>query len=301
MRRVFPMLVLVAALLSSAGVVAQRRAAAGQWPKKTNFVASGIVSLRNAPIGGDILLNDAEFRDGGILNLRGATIGKGFRWETCNHAPVSYVHIDLVDASADTLAHNEACWPRVGHLTLDWFRYQRIDARFAASAPARLRWLARHRDAPPVVYRQLASVLGDSGDPDGAREVLIAMEFARRARESGVWAWIWNWTLALTIGYGYAPWRAAWPAFLVIALDAVIFSQAYRSGGITPSDKDAAKAFHPGVIPRSYPAFLAPMYALDSFLPIVNFGQKDHWRPNAHSGARWWGGRPAGWYARAYL
>ncbi len=32
----------------------------------------------------------------------------------------------------------------------------------------------------------------------------------------------------------------------------------------------------------TYQKFSAPVYALDTFLPIINLGQKDRWMPNPH-------------------
>jgi hypothetical protein len=266
-----------------------------------NFVSAGMISLINTQIGGDIYLNDAEFLRGSTLDLHGATIRKRLLWQTCKRAPVGDVRVDLTDASAGTLADAEACWPQPGHLFLDGFQYRRFDRGVPQDAAARLRWVARQQNASPVVYRQLAQVLSDSGDPGGSRRVLIALEFARRANDRGVLATLWNWTLDLTIGYGYATWRAAAPAFAVILIGWFIFSRAYRSGGITPSDKDAAAAFVNRDAPTLYPPFSALMYTLDSFLPIINFGQKQRWEPNANCGATWWPCRTAGWYARAYL
>jgi hypothetical protein len=39
--------------------------------------------------------------------------------------------------------------------------------------------------------------------------------------------------------------------------------------------------------------FSAPVYTLDTFLPIINFGQKDKWMPNPHLGV--WGHIGLGW------
>jgi hypothetical protein len=40
----------------------------------------------------------------------------------------------------------------------------------------------------------------------------------------------------------------------------------------TASEKD-------GKVPDFFPAFNPWLYSLDTFLPTINFGQKDHWRP----------------------
>jgi hypothetical protein len=76
----------------------------------------------------------------------------------------------------------------------------------------------------------------------------------------------------------------------------VLFGWGYSIGAVTPTDKDAYQSFKRLPYPKegyhvdpllSYEEFSAPIYSLDTFLPIINLGQKDHWRPNPHEGC--WG------------
>ncbi len=265
---------------------------------KQNFVALGRVSLDNAQIHDNVTLDDAEFHQG-ALGLHGATIGQEFRWRTCGHAPVSDVYVDLSDATIGGLADARACWPQSGRLHIDGLQYRRFVGGFPSDVDSRLDWVSRHANAPSDIYRQLARILGDQGDAAGARQTLIAMEFARRSH-AGFLLRLWNWILDLSIGYGYATWRAGFPGALFVVFGMILFALAYRDGGITPSDKDASATFYRGKTGPYYPAFSAAMYSLDTFLPIINFGQKERWAPNANAG-RLWRGRRAGWYARAYL
>jgi hypothetical protein len=105
--------------------------------------------------------------------------------------------------------------------------------------------------------------------------------------------WLWQWILRLTIGYGYRPWYALLWSIGVVAFGWVLFWSGYRAGAITPTDKDAYARFenyycpadNHGEPPPYYPRFSSLVYAVDTFLPIITFGQKDHWTPNSSAGA----------------
>jgi hypothetical protein len=136
-------------------------------------------------------------------------------------------------------------------------------------------------------------VLRDRGDNVGARRVLIAMENHRRKYGNlKFWTLMWQWILRGTIGYGYRPWYTLFWVIGIVTLGAMLFRYGYRIGAVTPSDKDAFGVFETynpkqgphGDPPRYYEKFSAPVYSLDAFLPIINFDQKEHWRPNAQQG-----------------
>src|ERR1700758_3884942 len=48
-----------------------------------------------------------------------------------------------------------------------------------------------------------------------------------------------------------------------------------------PLDKDAYANFAKGEVPGQYDLFCAPMYAIDTSLPIISFGQRERWHPRA--------------------
>jgi hypothetical protein len=78
---------------------------------------------------------------------------------------------------------------------------------------------------------------------------------------------------------------------MIVALGACLFGRGHLAGIVAPSDKDAYEYFTENVhtAPTYYPQFSAVVYSLDTFLPVINLGQKDHWAPNANLGkdARW--------------
>ena len=96
------------------------------------------------------------------------------------------VTIDLTNTSTVALADDEASWPKVGNLVLDGFTYGRI-IEGPTDAAKRLEWLARQREFRPQPYKQLARVLRERGDEQGAKRVLYEME--RRRHEGKATSW----------------------------------------------------------------------------------------------------------------
>ena len=82
--------------------------------------------------------------------------------------------------------------------------------------------------------------------------------------------------LNMTIGYGYEPLRA-----LCWIVGFVIFGLSYRGGLLAPSDSN-----------RSGP-FCAAVYSVNTFVPLIDLGQRDHWIPRsapaAHRADSWAG------------
>lgn len=80
----------------------------------------------------------------------------------------------------------------------------------------------------PRPYRQLAKVLNETGDQNGAKQVLFAMEDRRRQflhkhSSARLIAFIPNLVLRFTIGYGLFPtWALLWLLFLALLRSFVI-------------------------------------------------------------------------------
>ncbi len=283
------------------------------------FSADGAVRLLGAEIVGDLQVSDGRFARGSSFHAQGARVRRRFFWRDLG--PKVGVILNLNHASVGVLSDAEESWPTPGNLNLDGFVFSRF-ARSPTDAARRLRWLAlqNSEDPPwysrikhalfyggieqhwrqtawpefrPQPFQQVAKVLQESGDYAGARRVLIEMENSRRKFGSLNWrAWLWRWILWLTIRYGYKPWQAMYCGLIIVGLGWLLFSQGYAIGAITPTDKEAFRIFetyhpkqHHGEPPRYYPRFSAAVYSLDAFLPIINFGQKDHWMPNPNEGA----------------
>lgn len=192
-------------------------------------------------------------------------------------------------------------------------------------------------DFRPQPWVQCAKVLRDMGHDHDARMLLYEMHEARRRalhlrqhfrrhlakpfgqhlRNPGMlrrsfwrplWEWSWSQVLRGTAGHGYRPARAiAWIIGTVL-FGWAIFSLAIDRGHMTPAkerfflDLPRFQEYRlNGVLPDGYPAFSPFIYSLDVFLPIVSFGQEDHWRPanvlfQERLQARWWKPSTWNWY-----
>jgi hypothetical protein len=145
-------------------------------------------------------------------------------------------------------------------------------------------------------------VLRNSGDEDGAREVLIAKQDARRAG----WNWCWYRLAGYVTGYGYRPWRAFWIAGAVVVLGCLVFDGGYRLRLFMPSRSrgylpwpyvaKTTSSGHPLRVPQDYPKFHSLKYSIDVFLPleylcrfsayfsVIELRQANHWKPDADAG-----------------
>jgi hypothetical protein len=247
----------------------------------SGFRAEGEVRLLGASIGGQLTCRRGTFRRprGPALGVDGAQVGgaafldDGFRAEG---------EVRLVNGRVGPLFDDEASWPAHGNLQLDGFVYTTIAAG-PIDAKARLAWLARQPSTPfrPQPYQQLAKVLRESGHEAAAKRILIAQEKARRKHgELGWLAWGKSMLLGATIAHGYRPSQALlWAAFWV-AIGGGLFGWGYDKGIVIPTKAEAYDSNKKiRQEPAFYPAFNRWLYALDTFVPIINFGQKDYWAP----------------------
>jgi hypothetical protein len=208
---------------------------------------------------------------------------------------------------------DQESWPRAGNLNIDGFVYGRI-ARGPTDAEARLQWLALQAEFTPQPYRQLAKVLRELGDDQGARRVLYKMEKLRRTEQSRIWrdrlhdvkltrwsrltGWTryWlarggGWVLKATIGYGF---RLQWTLYCILVLTilgAVIFHCGYQAGAMTPVDEKAYFYFQQHHEPPPYQQqFMCIAYSLENTVPVLKFGQDSTWTPDPapQSAGRWW-------------
>jgi hypothetical protein len=123
-------------------------------------------------------------------------------------------------------------------------------------------------------------------------------------RLEGCRVWVTQWCYCLLVGHGYARWRAAFWAFVMFALGAIVFN-VKSDVNMQPAQAVALRAWTfqsaPGTNPaqaldtawvRRYPKFDPVVYSLDTLLPLVSFHQEDHWTPSGRGqswGISWWG------------
>jgi hypothetical protein len=312
----------------------------GWAPPWLGFHSNGIVDLSEANIDGDLVVREARFAGRSLFHAEGATVKGAFFFQQVKLDPE--VRVNLIDATVGPLYDDAESWPkqpepgREARLVLDGFVYSRFGNLVPAAACGRLEWLGRHcaptwgqwltawvqsakheihgskeKQAVPVLdfkpqpYEQLAKVLRDAGDDNGATQVLIEMENARREADLAKLPWhsfkrISDPFLYYTVGYGYRPqWGLRWSlAFIFFGWFA--FRWGYNEGAIAPyhplsyeiskrdrgsrseENPEGSKNKRPNV-PDYDPPFSPLWYSLDNFLPLVDLRQKDRWMPDLHS------------------
>jgi hypothetical protein len=242
------------------------------------FHSDGMVSLSNAAIGGNLECRAGEFN--GRLQLEGAQIKGMFLWtEIVNPANAQ---LDLANASAGVLVDDPESWLAQNNLQLDGFIYDRISDRAPKDATRRLDWLMRLKEFAPQPYRQLAKILREEGDDDGARRVLFTMEQLRRKKEDADWfARVWSFIIKLTIGYGYYPAISLLWLLLLVDAGSLLFQRGQIAGTIVPVEEKTYSLYtKSGQLPPQYPRFNSSIYSLENSFPLAKFGQVDTWQPD---------------------
>jgi hypothetical protein len=181
--------------------------------------------------------------------------------------------VDLYQASSATLVddlgrdddHPLGSWDGIRPLVLDGFAYARFGKGTHWTPKLRTRWLKATTRFEHTAWQQLIRVYRAYGLDDDAARAAIAMQNDRvaraglpRYRRAGrriLWA---------VVGHGYRPWLAGVWAAAVIATFALLIWR-------FPSMFLAQKGAHGPPQPIAY--------AADTFLPIVDLGQKDGWQP----------------------
>jgi hypothetical protein len=133
----------------------------------------------------------------------------------------------------------------------------------------------------PQPYRQLASTLRAHGSDAEARQILIGMAEDRRKWGNLTWpSRFWERILWFTIRNGYQPLRAGLWLGLLWVIGFIAFGTGYQADVMVPSEGSAYQEFAAsGRILGQYDPFCALAYSVDLSLPIISFGQKDHWHP----------------------
>ncbi len=145
--------------------------------------------------------------------------------------------------------------------------------------------------------RYQCGVVGEIAKPETPAKVILSLRQEVRSRMERAFHWLYG----ALIGYGYRPTRLLGILVLVWLFCTVLFDIGAHSRVFGPTD--LAIAQNPAydqcnpektpranwtrckTMPRAYPAFYPPIYALDVLLPIAKLGQQDRWAPLAPSGA----------------
>ena len=269
------------------------------------FRATGRVSFSDIEVKLDMDCTGAVFKNPKdvALDFEGAKVGGRLNLESIRCAGVLNLSHARVGRFQDDAEH----WPATGKLRLDGFEYDTFAGKAPLKAKARCEWIRRQGPelaSRPQPYEQLIRVLRRMGHDRDARQVAIAKrEAQRRGGEMSAWGRIANLLLKWTVAYGYKPQRALAIALATVVLGTGIFSAADEYQYMRPSKKSeyylGSSTAIPGageatlLVNPDYPAFVAPVYSLEVFLPVGNLRQEDYWSPR-QSGV-------LGWLAQAYV
>jgi hypothetical protein len=191
-----------------------------------------------------------------------------------------------VDFSGATTAGlsdaGERSWPGTDRLYLRRFVYDAIVAG-TEDADDRLKWLALQPDIDfnTDSYAQLAKVLAQAGDDDGAR--LVQKRLAELLRKRGHPYWYLSPITGFeaAIGYGYYPIFSIEYSLTLGVVGWIVYRRSYLAGTLVPTDKDAYDEMHAkGEPPPYYPRHSSLMMSVENSLPLVKLGQSDKWQPD---------------------
>lgn len=248
-------------------------------PSSPPFYAHGRVSVVGAHISGDVDCLGAVF-DGEVDATR-AVVDGTLRWRPSADSIAQ--RVTFTDASVGVLDDRDAPWDSFESVALDGLVYRSLTSVPSVDAE-RKTWLAerlvllgrsvssRGLDASqpgsgiPQPYEQLAVALRADGYELESRRVGYRREEARRAGLRG-WPWLANQVLRVTIGHGYYPRRVLYCALALFVTGCLVFLWARHANVLIPiRQRNAA------------PEIWAPVYSLDTLLPIVDLGQEKRWR-----------------------
>jgi hypothetical protein len=130
------------------------------------------------------------------------------------------------------------------------------------------------------------------GHEDEAKTVLAAKERSRRAvelrklprwRKPTFWAFT---RLLEMVGYGYRPALALIPALTVVYVGAAAVKRGWEVGVLERAE--TAAAVQPDVPAPPEVALVPLAYSLEAFVPIVELGQVEAFRPDMAKRWGWW-------------
>jgi len=238
------------------------------------FRSEGEVRLLGAEIGGDLSCRGGGFT---IVSAHTAVIKGKLIWDSIINGEKA--ELDLTNVSADSIMDDEASWPASGKLFINGFVYGRISGG-PVTAEKRLEWVRRQYPFETQPYRQLAKVLRETGDEEGARRVLFEMEDRLWKEDDRVRAFLGRWPMRLMVGYGRYPMQSLWWLAGLAGVGWILYRRANMKGDMVPRDSEAYELFSANhEPPLHYSRFSPLMYSVENSLPLVNLGQADKWQP----------------------
>ncbi len=270
------------------------------------------IRMTNAHVEGDVDLWGASFTDDGKeengLIATNCQIGEKFIITNVTFSENSRLALDYSRVRVLQAERDSVLWPRAQHLSLEGFFFD------ALTFPQRqtgaettvfdeeltIAWLKRNG---PAFYRQpwlhAARSFRDKGYRSEATKIMIAMEkesdrverafgpgerarpgLIRRTASRLIRSLWWF------ADYGHRPQKVLWPIVILILANAVtnyVLIKVHPAAFVTQS-QDIMMAEHdpdPNSLPE-HPLFDSLTFAIDTFVPGLEFGQETAWQPNWH-------------------
>jgi hypothetical protein len=242
------------------------------------FRTTGLINLTGTRVGGDAIFAKAVF-EGQRSGMEGPflSVGSTLHWADVSLPADKKLVLNLFHTKMGRLiddVEDADSWP-TADVVLDGMKY---DTLGQLPTQKRREWLERRkkwlRSQPKEEfsyqpYEQLADVLRRLGLEQEAKEILIEKQRVMYDLSlQGVWPKAMNWILWATLGYGYRPFRVLYFALFFVVLGTFIFYGAFEAG------------FMGTTRPAENPIYCCFMFSLDTFLPIINFRQKDYFLLN---------------------
>jgi len=266
------------------------------------------IRMTNARIEGDLDLWKAAFvADGAEENGLIATncrIGEKLIITNVAFSETSRLALDYSQARILQAERDEKLWPRAGRLSLEGFVFdsltfpqrQKGTATTVFDEDLTIDWLKRNG---PSFYRQpwrhAATSFREKGYRSEATKILVAMEREQdrvdrladpgeRAQASWLRRAVSRLLRALWwfADYGHRPQKVLWPIVILILLNAAVnyaLITTHPAVFVTQSE-DVVLA---GQKPEEFvalPLFDSLSFAIDTFVPGLEFGQEQSWQPN---------------------
>lgn len=286
------------------------------WVLMDRCKIAGILSVQRAQIGGDWTNGSETTQIGDIPRIVacGVTVFGDVRFQGSERDSVEPQEIDFSDATfhrqlsvqdsksqfvlklGGTRIGTLDVSPPAGDQAKSWtFSGMQMSSlssvnREKVEALLNLYKVAESAQFDPQPYRHLFRVLRDAGYSELATIVIVELHRERARRQIDLASGRAKITLTCfdyvksSVNYGYSYSRAAYCALGICVLAALVYTGIATWGmhymaptaalSMANSAESGSRPYVPG-----YPGFSGPIYALDHFLPIVDFGQASAWHP----------------------
>jgi hypothetical protein len=294
------------------------------------FRSEGLVDFNRSHVEGRLECDGGTFtcpassernQQGHAIEAISATIRGGIYMSLASISP----SVDFTNTVTTFLVDDPGNWP--SRFVISGFTYDRFgqpEGRRSGPAwdqTARCTWLGRQATYDAGPYEQAARVFRQHGYTSGAKAILIAQRRHGRQTITGRWALprrALDTAHSFTVCYGYRPARVLWLIAILLIL--------VTGSLLIPGAQATMRATSAGTVyttqgplrPRAAPhlaadkpltatsqpkpadhcgngqirCFNAPLYAIDTVIPLISLDQRSTWYPDAQSpdGAimQWW-------------